>query len=67
MNSISVFIATYNRAAQLSRALHVVYKQTLTPDEVIVIDDGFINDTRQIITNVFPGVKYLSTQQPFPQ
>jgi len=58
MNNISVIIPSYNRAERLARALHSVYKQTLIPNEVIVIDDGSTDNTRQVITNLFPQVKY---------
>lgn len=58
MNNISVIIPSYNRATSLSRALDSVYKQTLPANEVIVIDDGSTDDTRQVVTNRFPHAIY---------
>ena len=58
MNGISVIIPSYNRVTQLLRALHSVFNQTLTPDEVIVIDDGSTDDTQQVITNLYPRAIY---------
>jgi len=59
MNSISVIIPSHNRAAQLPRTLDSVFNQALIPDEVILIDDGSTDETRHVITNLFPRVKYL--------
>jgi len=58
MNGISVIIPSYNRVTQLIRALDSVFNQSLTPDEVIVIDDGSTDDTQQVIKNLFPHVNY---------
>lgn len=58
MNGISVIIPSYNRATPLLRAIHSVYNQTLPPDEVIIIDDGSTDNTRQIVTETFPHANY---------
>lgn len=42
---VSVIIPTYNRAQQTLRALRSVWSQTFTDYEVIVVDDGSIDDT----------------------
>lgn len=55
---ISVVIPTYNRYEVLKRALASVYAQTHQPKEVIIIDDGSIDETSQII-KLFPEVKYF--------
>ncbi len=55
---ISVIIPTYNRYEVLKRALASVYAQTHKAKEVIVIDDGSIDETSQIIKD-FPDIKYF--------
>ena len=55
---ITVVIPTHNRYKLLQRALRSVYKQTLQPHEVIVVDDGSQDQTPQI-TSFFPQVQYL--------
>jgi glycosyltransferase involved in cell wall biosynthesis len=55
---ISVVIPTYNRYEVLKRALTSVFAQTHLPYEVLVIDDGSSDETRQIFQN-FPQIKYF--------
>ncbi len=59
MPSISVIIPTYNRATLLSRALDSVLGQTVAPMEIIVIDDGSTDRTKQLIDEHYPQVQYL--------
>ena len=56
--NISVVIPTYNRYEFLKRALRSVLSQTYSPFEVIVIDDGSSDKTKQIIQD-FPNIKYF--------
>ena len=58
MLKITLIIPTYNRYTYLKRALISVYKQTLQPNEIIVIDDGSCDDTKQIILD-FPDIVYI--------
>ena len=55
---ISVVIPTYNRYEFLKRALHSVFAQTYLPSEVIVIDDGSTDTTKNILHD-FPTVNYI--------
>ncbi len=55
---ISVVIPTYNRYEFLKRALASVYVQSLSPSEIIVIDDGSTDETSNI-KNDFPNIKYF--------
>lgn len=49
--SISVVVATYNRAAILARTLEHLTRQTVAPEalEVIVVDDGSTDETARIV------------------
>ncbi len=57
--SVSVVIPTYNRAALLGRAVTSVQRQTLRPLEIIIVDDGSTDDTRQLVERAFPECHYL--------
>ncbi len=56
---ISVIIPTFNRAGPLRRALKSVFAQTAPPAEVIVIDDGSEDDTREMVRREFPDSIYI--------
>ena len=56
--NISVIIPTYNRYNFLQRALKSVYAQSLLPLEVIVIDDGSTDQTKEI-QKEFPNIIYM--------
>lgn len=55
--NFSVIIPTYNRSATLSRAIQSVLVQTLPAWEIIVVDDGSSDDTREL-AKTFPQVRY---------
>jgi cellulose synthase/poly-beta-1,6-N-acetylglucosamine synthase-like glycosyltransferase len=46
--SVSVIVPTFNRSAWIAATLRTVLAQTQRPHEVIVIDDGSADDTRQL-------------------
>lgn len=48
MADIAVVIPTYNRAPLLARAIDSVLSQTFAPREVIVVDDGSTDNTREV-------------------
>jgi O-antigen biosynthesis protein len=56
---VSVIIATRNRRDSLRRTLSALEKQTLTPHEVIVVDDGSNDGTGTMFAAEFPGAIYL--------
>lgn len=49
MPQVSVIIPTFNRAQFISRATHSVIKQTFRDFELIIIDDGSTDNTKEII------------------
>ena len=58
MSSVSVIIPTHNRAHTLTRALDSVLTQSHSAMEIIVIDDGSIDETKQLIEDLYPSVQY---------
>lgn len=59
MPQVTVIIPTYNRAAMLVEAVESVLAQSYRDYEVIVADDGSIDDTAQRIGNLGREVRYL--------
>jgi len=56
---VSVVIPVLNREELLLRALASVYAQTLTPEEVIVVDDGSDVSLVAVLEEKYPQVKLL--------
>ena len=56
---ISVIIPTFNRRYVLHRAIESVVNQTRPPIEIIVVDDGSTDGTKDWLANSFPSVKYI--------
>ena len=52
--SISVIIPTFNRAQLLPRAVESVLSQDWRPLELVIVDDGSIDDTPQVIGRLQP-------------
>jgi glycosyltransferase involved in cell wall biosynthesis len=57
--NISVIIPTFNRAGSLGRALDSVLKQTRAPQEIIVVDDGSTDSTRELVADHPAQPRYL--------
>lgn len=62
MARVSVIIPTYNRADLLKEALESVVTQSYTDYEVIVVDDGSTDDTKNVVENISKGqsnIRYI--------
>ncbi len=56
---IAAIIPTYNRADMVAEALRSVLEQTRPADEVIVIDDGSVDETKNRLSPFLPQIEYL--------
>jgi alpha-1,3-rhamnosyltransferase len=50
--AVSVVVPSYNHAPFIERTLRSIFRQTLLPRELVVIDDGSRDDSTQIIERV---------------
>ena len=46
---ISIALCTYNGANYISKQLNSILSQTFVPDEIIIVDDCSIDETRDIL------------------
>ena len=56
---VSVIIPTYNRADLVTDAIESVLAQTQTDFEVVVIDDGSTDDTREVLAPYTNRIRYI--------
>ncbi|MFA6599532.1 MAG: glycosyltransferase [Candidatus Omnitrophota bacterium] len=66
MIQVSVVIPTYNRKDRLPKALESVIAQEGVPFEVLVIDDGSTDQTKEMVLRDFPSVTCLSQPKQGP-
>lgn len=55
---VFVFVPSYNHAAFVERCLRSIFKQTLKPAKLLVIDDGSRDDSVQIIEKFLPDCPF---------
>ena len=63
MPLVSVLMSAYNAAATLDETLQTLQAQTMDDFEVVAVDDGSTDATRQILTNwqkSFPSLRLIS-------
>ncbi len=56
MPTVSIVIVNFNRCSDLREALKSVYMQTVTPKEVIVVDNASTDDSVAMLRKEFPTV-----------
>lgn len=57
--TVSVILPTFNRAALVMQAIQSVLNQTVAPCEIIVVDDGSTDETRETVTALGERVRYI--------
>ena len=55
---VSVIIPSYNHGRYLMEAIKSVWLQAYLATEIIVVDDGSTDNTKEIVKNI-PGIKYI--------
>lgn len=59
----SIIIPTYNREKIISRAIKSILNQTFSDYEIIIIDDGSIDETKQVATSFQDArIRYYKTE-----
>lgn len=59
MSTISIIIPTFNRSDFITIALDSVLKQTCNDYEIVVIDDGSSDDTREVLKPYQDNIRYF--------
>jgi glycosyltransferase involved in cell wall biosynthesis len=52
VGSISVVLCTYNRADRVTASIATVLGQTLDDFELVVVDDGSVENTREVVATI---------------
>jgi glycosyltransferase involved in cell wall biosynthesis len=63
---VSVVIPTYNMAAFLPEAIQSILRQSFQDIEVIVVDDGSTDNTREVVAQFGSRVKYVWQENAGP-
>lgn len=59
---VSVIIPTYNCKQYITQAIESVLTQTYLNYEIIIVDDGSTDDTRQVLQSYYGKIKYLDQE-----
>jgi len=59
MVTVSVIIPTYNRAALVTKAIDSVLAQTYCDYEIIVVDDGSTDNTKEVLQPYMDRIHYI--------
>ncbi|RJP25055.1 MAG: glycosyltransferase [Deltaproteobacteria bacterium] len=63
---VSVIIPTYNRGELLEQAIDSVLRQSIDCHEIIVVDDGSMDDTPERIKSYGEKIRYIRTRNGGP-
>jgi glycosyltransferase involved in cell wall biosynthesis len=63
---VSVVIPAYNAARWIDRSLTSVLAQTVTPVEIIVVDDGSVDETADLMQRYATTVRYIRQSNSGP-
>jgi glycosyltransferase involved in cell wall biosynthesis len=66
MDGISVIVANYNRASMIGETLRSILSQTRVPDEIIVVDDGSTDESRDVIRAFGPRIRLIEQENSGP-
>ena len=56
MPEISVIIPTYNRIKLIERAINSILNQSHMVNQIIIVDDGSTDGTKEIIKKKYPQI-----------
>jgi glycosyltransferase involved in cell wall biosynthesis len=60
MTTVSVVIPTFNRAMKTARAVASILYQTVTDYDIIVVDDGSKDNTREVLRQFGARIRYIA-------
>jgi glycosyltransferase involved in cell wall biosynthesis len=63
---LSVIIPNYNRASLIGETIRSVLLQSRPPDEVIIVDDGSTDGSRETIREFLPRVRLITQENSGP-
>ena len=63
MSTITVLIPTFNRAKYIGECLDSIFSQTMPATQIIVVDDGSSDNTKEILKPYMGEIEYLYLYQ----
>lgn len=66
MSKVSVIIPAYNSAKYICSAIDSVLQQSYKDIEIIVVDDGSTDNTKEVLKNYASGIKYIYQENGGP-
>jgi glycosyltransferase involved in cell wall biosynthesis len=60
MSTISVIISTYQHGNTIARTLDALLNQTRQADQIVLVDDGSTDQTREVIQHYLDRITYVS-------